>query len=149
VELSTAAGTGSATWTDFSDWLSVVEPPPLTRIKGEQAVFGEDIHVTGVGKRNPTEIRIRGVYVDSTATASNPFLYLWNAYTTACGGPMALRWSPFGCSTAHTMFATATATGHDSEIVSITPPGGDASDGAPLMWEAVIRSSELYHATWA
>lgn len=149
VELSTAGGTGSASWTDYSDWLSVVENPELTRITGEQAVFGEDVHVTAVGKRNPVEVRIRGVFVDGTATASNPFEYLWDQYTAACGGAMGIRWSPFGCTTAHEAFSTATATGHDSEIVSLTPPGGDAGDAAPMMWEAVIRASDLSKATWA
>jgi hypothetical protein len=127
----------------------VVEGPELTRITGEQAVLGEDVHLTTVGKRNPAEVRVRGVYVDSTVTASNPFELLWDQYNTTCGGAAAIRWTPLGCTTGNMSFATATATTHDSEVISITPPGLDAGDGAPLMWEAVIRSSDLFRAVRA
>lgn len=141
--------TDGTTWTDYSDWLSVLEGPELTRDTGEVAVFGEDTKLTSVGKRNPVEVRVRGVYVDTTATASNPFQLLWTQYTTSCGGAAAVRWAPFGCTTTNQVFSTATATGHLSEVVSLTPPGGDAGDGAPIMWEAVIRAPELYRATFA
>jgi len=141
--------TDGTTWTDYSDWLSVVESPELTRITGEQAVFGEDHHAVTVGKVNPAEVRIRGVYTDTTVTTSSPFEFLWDQFETTCGGPAAIQWGPAGCTTADTVFSTATATGHDSEVVSITPPGGDAGDGAPLMWEAVIRASVLSRAVWA
>jgi hypothetical protein len=140
--------TSGTAWVDYSDWLSVVESPELTRITGEQAVFGEDYHAVTVGKINPVEVRIRGVYTDTTVTASSPFEFLWDAFEATCGTEVALQWGPAGCTTADTVFSTATATGSDSEVVSITPPGGDASDGAPLMWEAVIRSSRLHRAVW-
>lgn len=141
--------TNGTTWTDYSDYLSVVEGPELTRITGEQAVFGEDTMHTTVGKRNPVEVRIRGVYTDTTATASGPFEFCWDQYTTTCGGAIGVRFAPAGCATTNQVFSTCTATGHNGEIISLTPPGGDAGDAAPLMWEAVIRSSELYRATYA
>ena len=139
--------TDGTSWTDYSDWLSVLEGPELTRDTGEQAVFGEDNKLATVGKRNPPEVRIRGVYTDGTATASSPFEYVWDQYQITCGGPCAVEWGPFGCGTAHQVFSTATATTHDSEVIAMTIPGGDAGDASPIMWEAVIRASELYRAT--
>jgi hypothetical protein len=145
VELSTD---GTA-WTDYSDWLSVLEPPELTRVTGEQPVFGEDTMVTTVGKRNPAEVRIRGIYTDTTVVASSPFELLWDQYEVTCGGAACVRWGPAGCTTDDQVFTTATGATHDSELISITPPGGDAADGAPLMWEAVIRTSQLHKGVWS
>lgn len=146
VELST----NGTTWTDFSDYISVLEPPGMTRDTGEAGVFGEDTKATAVGKRNPVDVTVRGIYTDGTAT-TDPYFLCWSQWTTACGGALAVRWSPAGCSTGagETTFATATATGHYSELVGLTPPGGDASSGDPLMWEAVVRAPELFRATRA
>ena len=144
VELST----NGTTWTDFSDYLTVVTPDAVTRDTAEIGVFGEDNKATQVGRKNPIEVTIRSVYVDSTAT-SNPFSFVWAQWTTTCGGSMAVRWAPAGCATTNQVFSTATATGHYSRLISQTPPVGDADDAAPIQWEAVIRSNDLYRATYA
>ena len=144
VELST----NGTTWSDFSDWLAVVDPSPVTRPTAEQAVFGEDTMATAVGKREPIEVTIRSVYTEGTTTA-DPFYYIWSQWTTACGGALAVRWAPAGCTTDHQVFSTATATGHYSRLISQTPPGGDAGEPGPIMWEAVVRAPTLYMATWA
>ena len=139
--------TNGTTWTDFSDYLSIVEPDGMSRLTGEGYVFGEDIAATVVSKREPFNITIRGVYADATAT-TNPFSYVWGQWTTACGGALAVRWAPAGCATSSQVFSTATATGHYSELVGLTPPSGDSGDAGPLMWEAVVRAPELYRAAY-
>ena len=144
VELST----DGTSWADMSDDLSVLTPSAITRATGEAYVFGEDVAVTGVGKRAPLEVTIRGVYEESTVT-TNAWAYLWASWTTACGGPMAVRWSPVGCATGNMAFSTATATGHTSELISLTPPAGDAGDAAPLTFEAVVRNNEIWWAARA
>jgi len=140
--------TDGTSWTDFSDDLSVLTPPSLARQTGEAYVFGEDVAVTAVGKIQPFEITLRGVYEDSTAT-SNAFAFCWAAWTTSCGGALAVRWAPAGCATTNQVFSTATATGHKSECVGLTPPGGDAGDAGPIMFEVVVRAPELWRATYA
>jgi hypothetical protein len=144
VELST----DGTTWTDFSDYLTVIEPGAVTRDTAEQAVFGEDGKATGVGKMNPIEVTVRSVYVDSTAT-TNPFSFIWAQWTSECGGALAVRWAPAGCATTNQVFSTATATGHYSRLISQTPPGGDAEDVNVIMWEAIVRAPQLYRATYA
>lgn len=143
IELST----DGTSWTDFSDWLSVLTPAPQTRDTGEQAVFGENLKLPGVGKRNPSEVTIRGVYEDGTSTA-DPFFFVWTQWQIDCGGPLAVRWAPGGCTTvgAPKVFSTGTATSHDSVMIGLTLPGGDADSGAPLMWEAVVRTQDI---SWA
>ena len=140
--------TDGTSWTDFSDYLTVIEAPELTRATGNLAVFGEDVHITTVGKKEPVEVRVRGAYVDSTAT-TNPFSFVWTQWTTTCGGALAVRWAPAGCATTNQVFSTATATGHSSRVVAVTPPSGDASSADPLVWEAVIRASDLSRAAYA
>jgi len=135
-------------YVDHSDSLSVIEPPEMTRITGDGYVFGEDTPIVTTGKREPVEIRLRGVYVDGTAT-TNAFGLLWGQYTTTCGGNMYVRWAPAGCTTDNQVFSTGTATTDMSELISLTPPGGEAAAGEPLMFEAVIKASALYRATWA
>lgn len=144
VELST----DGTTWTDFSDYLTVLEPTPVTRDSGQTAVFGEEDMAMGVGRKNPIEVTIRGVYVDATAT-TNPFRYVWAQWTTVCGGALAVRWAPAGCTTTNQVFSTATATGHYSRLISQTPPASNADTVDPIMWEAIVKSPSLYLATYA
>ena len=144
VELST----DGTTWTDFSDYLTVMEPAPVTRDTAEESTFGEDVMATAVGHKNPVEVTLRSVYTDATAT-TNPFAYIWGQWTTNCGGALAVKWSPAGCTTGNQSFATASATGHYSRLISQTPPAGNAGDAAVLVWEAIVRAPELYWATRA
>jgi hypothetical protein len=147
VELSTEG----TSWNDFSDYLSVITPAPMTRDTGEQAVFGENLKIPGVGKRNPFEATIRGVYANGSTTA-DPFFYVWTQWQIDCGGPLLVRWAPAGCSTVgvtNQVFSTGTSTAHRSAMIGLTLPSGDADSGAPLMWEAVVRSVDVYMAAYA
>jgi len=143
VEYSTA--TGTAAWIDASDSLSVVEPPTVTRMTGEAYVFGEDTAVTGVGKREPVEVTVRGVFAEGSGTGDLNYV-VYTEFVEACGGPFAIRWAPGSCTSAHEVYSTATS---DSEVVSYTPPAGDAGSGDIIMFEFVVRSHELTRATWA
>jgi hypothetical protein len=132
-------------WDDVSDEMSVVEPPTATRMSGEAYVFGEDTAVTGVGKREPVEVTIRGVFQEGTTTAHG-FYQAYTEFVTTCGGLFAVRWAPGGCTTDNEVFSTQTA---DSEIVSLTYPAGDAGSGDIIMYEAVVRTSAVTRATWS
>jgi len=135
---------GSATsWTDVSDNMSVVDPPTQSRDRGSAFVFGEDTSVTAVGKRQPVDVTIRGVWAEGTA---DPFYTVYAQFTAACGGMVAVRWSPAGCTTAHDAFYTSTTR---SEIGDFTFPAGDAGSADIIMWEAVIYSPDVTRATWA
>ena len=144
--------TNGTDWIDFSSWLTVLEPGAVTRDTAEESTFGEDVMATAVGHRNPIEVTLRSVYTDlttATGTGANPFAYIWTQWTTNCGGALAVRWSPAGCTTGSQVFSTATNTGHYSRLISQTPPAGNAGDAAVLTWEAVVRAPELSWATWA
>lgn len=134
---------GGTTFTDYSDNLSVVEPPTQTRTTGEAYVFGEDTAVTAVGKREPVEVTVRGVWAEGT---TDPFYAVLAEFITACGDMVAVRWSPGGCTTAHDSFRTSTTA---SEVVSFSYPGGDSGSADVLMWEMVIRSPDITRAAWA
>jgi hypothetical protein len=143
-----ALSTNGTTWTDFSDYLTVIESPEMTRASASLPVFGEDNHILSTGKKEPFEVRVRGAYVDSTAT-TNPFSYVWAQWTATCGGALAVRWAPAGCASTNQVFSTATTTGHPCKVTAMLVPGGDAASADPLVWEAVIYASDLYRATWA
>lgn len=91
VELST----DGTSWTDFSNYLTVLEPDEWTRDTGNMAVFTEGRRVRTSGALGVVQVRIRGLYVDSTAT-TNPFSYVWAQHTQACDAPLAVRWAPAG-----------------------------------------------------
>jgi hypothetical protein len=139
VELMAAA----TTFTDYSDNLSVVEPPTQTRMSAEAYVFGEDIAAIGVGKREPVEVTVRGVFAEGTA---DPFNEVLTEFITACGDRVAVRWSPGGCTTDNDSFRTSTTA---SEVISLTYPGGDSSSPDVIMWEMVIKSPEITRAVWS
>lgn len=144
----TELSTDGTTWTNFSAWLTVVEPDEWVRDSGSMPTFALDTRVRTSGKLQTLQIRIRGVYEDSTAT-TDPFVYVWNQHTASCGGALAVRWAPAGCGTANQVFSTATATGHNSGVVAVTPPAGDAGNSDPLTWEAVIEAPWINKATYA
>ena len=137
--------TDGTTWVAFEDWISVVEPDELTRISGSGHTLGEDLPLTYTGKQEAKSIRIRGVYSQGTAT-TDPWLFVYTAFTTACGGMLGVQWGPFGCGTANQVFATASTTACLSNIVGLTPPGADVSSADPLTWEAAVHYSEISRA---
>lgn len=135
------------TWIDGNDNMSVVEPPTQTRATGEAYVFGEDTAVTAVGKRAPVEVTVRGVWVAGTA---DPFYTVYSAFTTACGGMVAVRWGPDGCTTDKDVFYTSTSTtAPGSEVISLTFPAGDAASADVIMYEFIVRTPEVVRAAWA
>lgn len=137
--------TDGTTWVDFSDWISVIEPDEETRITGSGHVFGEDVALTYTGKQEAKSLRIRGVYSEATAT-TDPWVFVDTAFKVACGGMLGVQWVPFGCGTAHQVFATATATSSLSNVSGVTPPGGDVSSADPLTWEAAVHYSDRIRA---
>ena len=141
--------TSGTAYTDWSDYISVVEMPEVARITGQGYVLGEDVPIVTMGKREPAEFRVRGVYVDTTAT-TNPFNLFWTAHTSDCGGKLYIRVAPAGCATTNNVFSTGTATSDISKLLSLKVfDGGDAESGDPLYYEAVIRASQIYRATYA
>ena len=131
------------TWVTVLDNLSVIEPPTQSRMTGEAYVFGEDTAVTAVGKREPVEVTARGVWAEGTA---DPFYIFLTTFEIACGGKLALRWSPAGCVSTHDSFFTSSTV---SELISLTYPGGDAGSADILMYELVVRSPTITRAAWA
>jgi hypothetical protein len=145
IEIATDGG--GTTWTDFSDWLTVLEGPTSSRDTGELPVFGEDKRIVTYGKLGVTDVRIRGVWVDDAATTTtNPFCVAYTAHKTACGGPFAVRWAPAGCATTSQVFTTDLDSAKISELMY---PGGDAGSADPLVWEALVHSNDITMATYA
>jgi len=135
---------GSATtWTDYSDNLSVLEPPTWDRDTAMANVFGETAPLTVVGKHNPVDVTVRGIFAEGTA---DPFYVVYAQYTTACSGMVAVRWAPAGCATTHDAFYTSTTV---SRVSSLTFPGGDSGSADVIMWEFVVHSPDITRATYA
>ena len=134
--------TGTA-WVDVSDNMTVVEPPTQTRLHGEAYVFGEDVAVIDVGKREPVEVTVRGIWAEGTA---DPFYTVYTEFTTACGDMVAVRWSPAGCTTAHDAFYTSTT---ESEVISLTFPGGDAGSADILTYQFIVKTPDITRAAWS
>ena len=131
------------TWTDVSDNMSVVDPPTQTRMNGQAYVYGEDVALTTVGKREPVEVNVRGVWAQGTA---DPFYTVYAQFTASCGGLVAVRWSPAGCATSSDAFYSNTTR---SEVISLTFPSAPSDDANPIMYEFVVRSPEITRATWS
>lgn len=142
VEINTS---GTTTWNDVSDDVTVVTPGARTRMSGQAYVLGEDIALTTVGKLEPVEWTLRGIYTEGTAT-TDVWNALYTAQSTACGATFAVRYAPAGCATTSQVFATPVLT---TEVISLTPPMGDAGSGDVLMYEAVVRAPAFTWATYA
>lgn len=134
---------GGTTWTDYSDFLTVIEPPTQTRMTAEQYVFGEDTAALGWGKREPVDVPVRGVFEEGTAS---PFYAVLQEWEAACGDMVAVRYSPGGCTTDNDSFRTSTTAG---KMSTITYPGGDAASADVLMFEFSIRTPEITRAVWS
>jgi len=134
---------GGTTWTDYSDYISVLEPPTQTREIGSAYVLGEDTALLGSGRLAPVGVTVRGVYTDATA---DPGYAIMSEFQTACGDMVAVRWAPAGCTTAHRSFRTSTTA---SEVSSFQYVGGDAASADVLMWEAEITSPDITEAAYS
>lgn len=130
-------------WTDYSDYLSVLDPPSMSRMSAEAYVFGEDTAVLGFGKLEPVEVTVRGVWGEGT---TDPFYVAFSNHTTACGSMLAVRWSPGGCTTDNDSFRTSTTA---SRITNLVLPGGDAGSADIITWEATIRTNTITRAVWS
>lgn len=134
---------GGTAWTDYSDYLSVVEPPTQTREVSEAYVFGEDIAVLGAGRRTPVDVTVRGVWTNATA---DPFYAVETEFTTACGDMVAARWAPAGCATTSRAYSTSTTA---TEVISLTYPGGDSASADVITWEMVLRTPDITEAAYS
>ena len=143
VELATDGG--GTTWNDVSDTVSVVEPGARVRMTAEAYVLGEDIALTAVGKLEPVEWTLRGIYTEGTTT-TDVWNTLYTQQSTTCGGPLAIRYAPLGCATTFQVFALPATT---TEVISLTPPMGDAATADVLVYEAVLRANTFTWATYA
>jgi len=136
VELST----DGATFEDYSDQVSVLEPPTQRRATSEIAVMGYDAKVPLVGKRLPYEVKFAGPYLDGTAT-TNAFAVLYQQWTT--NRTMHIRWTPNNDDPDPRTWGTGDSTADYGELISLTWPGGDAASGEPVRYEAIIRAGEV------
>ena len=143
VELATDGG--GTTWNDVSDTVSVVEPGERVRMTGEAYVFGEDVALTTVGKLEPIEWTLRGIYTEGTGT-TDVWNTLYTQQSTTCGGLLAIRYAPLGCATTSQVFALPS---DSTEVIGLTPPMGDAASGDVLVYEAVLRANTFTWATYA
>ena len=134
--------TGTA-WVDYSDNLSVVEPPSWDRDTAKANVFGETAPLTVTGKHNPVDVTIRGIWAAGTTDA---FYVVYAQYTTACSGLVAVQWAPEGCATTSDAFSTNTT---KSTVSSLVFPGGDSGSADVLMWECTIHSPDITRGTYA
>lgn len=142
VEINTG---GTTTWSDVSDDVTVVTPGARTRMSGQAYTLGEDIALTSVGKLEPVEWTLRGIYTEGTAT-TDVWNSLYTAQSTTCGGLFAVRYAPKGCATTSQVFALPALT---TEVISLTPPVGDGASPDILMYEAVVRANTFTWATYA
>ena len=143
VEITTDGG--GTTWVDNSDTLSVVTPGAQTRASSDTYVFGEDIALLTWGKKGPMEITLRGVYTEGTGT-TDTWNTMYTAHDVACGDDFDVRWAPLGCATTSQVFSTTPGA---SKIISLTPPMGDAASSDALVFEAVVKTSDMTWATYA
>jgi hypothetical protein len=106
-------------------------------------VFGEPAPLITTGKLDSVDVTVRGVWAEGTA---DPFYSVYAVHTTNCGGLVAVRWSPGGCTTANDAFNTHTT---NTELISLMFPAGDASSGDAILYEFVVKSPNITRAAWA
>jgi hypothetical protein len=135
--------TGTA-WVNVSDNMNVVESPTQSRTLGHAFVFGEAAPLVTSGKLEPVEVTVRGIWAEGTA---DPFYSVYAQHTTNCGGLVAVRWTPDGCTgTANDTFYTSTTV---SQLVSLQFPTGAADSGDPIMYQFTVRSPDITRALWS
>jgi hypothetical protein len=133
----------TTTWVDVSDNISVVESPTATKPVAEAYVFGETTPLTTVGKNGPVDLHLRGIWAEGTA---DPFYVVLTQFEVACGGKLAVRWAPAGCSSTHDAFSTSTT---NCPVSELTYPGGDAASADVLMYEFTVHTPAITRAAWA
>jgi len=115
--------TNNSDWTDISGVANAVNPSGHARMSGEAYTATGDTAIVTVGKREPLELDVSIVYTEIAAEA---YLSLEPVFTAATA--IKVRWSPSGADTGDYRYTSDTG-----YIVEMLPPGGEESDGGPIL----------------
>lgn len=128
--------TSSWLWTEISNTWNMLEVSGGDRITGEAYTADGETSILLYGKLEPYELTGRFVYSEISTEA---FTLLEAVY--AAGSDLRLSWAPGGWATDNLLFRTNTC-----NITTFNYPGGDVSDGAPILIEFGIRCSDISYA---
>lgn len=125
-----------ATWNDISGVANAVEVTGGDRITGEAFTATGDRPIVLFGKLNPIDVACKIVYSENSV---EPWALLEPIYNS--GTNLKLRWAPGGNATGGFRFVTDTV-----NITAFGYPGGDVSDGAPILVDMSVKTGKI---TWA
>lgn len=133
VKLEWATG---ATWNDISGVANAVEVSGGDRITGEAYTADGDRPIVLFGKLEPIDVECKIVYSENSTEAWAVLEPLYVAGTN-----LKLRWAPGGNATGNFRYVTDT-----TNITAYGYPGGEVSDGAPILVDLAVRTGQI---SWA
>lgn len=125
-----------ATWNDISGVANQVNVSGGDRITGEAFTADGDRPIVLFGKLNPIDVEGMIVFSDNSTEAWSVLEPLYTAGTN-----LRLRWAVNGNAVGSYRFSTDT-----TNITVFGYPGGDVSDGAPILTSLSVKTGQV---TWA
>lgn len=130
------SSTSSWVWNDISGQLNSLEVAGGDRITGEAYTASGDRPIVLFGKLEPIDVSGNVVYSEITAEAFIDLEALW-----VNGTDLKIRWAPGGLATGNLIYTTATC-----QLTSFGYPGGEVSDGDPIMLEWGVKTGQISYA---
>ena len=135
VQISDDAG---STWIDISGQATVTEPGSGARMTGTAYTFDGDTAILKSGKREPIELTLTIVYVETTDEAYDK---IENAYEN--DSDLLVRWSPKGGATGDKGYKTDAP----SIVTAVPYPAGEAETPDPILVEATLMTPSVTVST--
>lgn len=130
------SSTSNFIWNDISGTLNTLEVSGGERVTGDAYTADGDTPILLFGKLGAFEVKSRIVYSEVTAEA---WIDLEALY--AAGTDIKLQWAPGGYATGNLLFRTNT-----TQITGMGYPGGDVSNGAPILAEFTVKCGDINYA---
>ena len=131
--LKIEVSTNNTTWTNITGQANAISVDGGERMTEDLFYFGQDTGEIVTGPREPLEVTVKVVYLES---ATGAFETVRQAYEA--GSSLYVRWSPQGGAAGNFQFAT------DAGVVtSFGYPTGEAGSADPLMCEFTLRTPKI------
>jgi len=119
-----------------------VAPPEQARKSGEAWTFDGDLPIVQSGKREPMEIVVEIIYIE---TAAEAFEIVRAAHETdGCDNQLCLRWSPGGNNAGDALYTTGRGV-----ITNFVYPPMNAGEGGPILAGFMLKAPGVTHSVVA
>jgi len=132
-----AAGTAASALTDYSGQVISVTPGGGNRKNGEHYTADGSAALITVGKVEPEEWVVRGVFTNGSTSLG---VVAFNWWAGGASSPLYFRYAPSGSASGNRYWESPSASTATTYVTTKPFIAGDAEDGSPSVFEFTIKT---------